>query len=141
MRWVKIMGLLASGAVIGGLLIGYVMFEYMTRFGIAWNQWASSQYDERKATDALSTVATLTKIRAGNMEGARSTLEWRLTGDIAELAAMKKTGHDPGGYTTKALAAIGEYKQANPWSSGNPELDKLTAEALSGAASAQRQTH
>lgn len=141
MRWAKIMGLLASGAVIGGLLTGYVVFDYMARFGIDWNQWASSQYDERKATDALNTVSALTKMRAGNIEGARSTLEWRLTGDVAELAGMKKAGRDPSGYTSKALAAIGDYKQANPWSSGNPELDKLTAEALSGATRAQRQTH
>ena len=141
MRWAKIIGLFVSGAVAGGLLAGYVMFGYMTRFGIDWNQWATSQYDERKASDALGTVAALSKMRAGNVEGARSILEWRLNGEIPELAAKKKAGRDSGGYTTKAITAIREYRHANPWSSGNQELDKLTSDALDGVTDNHEQTH
>lgn len=37
MRWVKIIGLLATGAVFGGLLGGYVVFEYMKQIGWPYN--------------------------------------------------------------------------------------------------------
>jgi hypothetical protein len=141
MRWIKIIGLLGAGAVIGGLLAGYMVFEYMERFGIAWNQWASSQYDEQRASDALGTVAALSQIRAGSMEEARRILEWRLTGEIPELARMKRDGRDPEGYTSRALSAIKDYKQANSWSSGSKEVDKLTSDTLSGATDASSKTH
>ncbi|WP_201315233.1 hypothetical protein [Dyella sp. EPa41] len=135
MRWAKILGLIVAGAVLGGLLSGYVVWQYMVRFGISWNQWASSQLDEQRASDALSTVAALSKLRAGNVENARNVLEWRLTGEIAELAGMKKAGSDPRGYTSKALSAISDYRQTNPWASGSPELDKQMSDTLREAAS------
>jgi len=141
MRWVKIIGLLVSGAVVGGLLSGYVVFEYTVRFGIAWNQWASSQYDERKASDALGTVAALNQLRVGNVDGARSVLEWRLNGEIPELAGMRKAGRDSAGSTAKAITAIRECRQANPWTSGNRELDKLTSNALGGVTNDHEQAH
>ncbi|MFC4526744.1 hypothetical protein ISN76_04710 [Dyella halodurans] len=141
MRWAKIIGLLVSGSIVGGLLSGYVVFEYMKQFGIDWDRWASSQYDELKASDALGTVAALSKMRAGNIDGARGVLEWRLTGEIPELAAMKRAGRDPGGYTTKAITAIREDRRANPWASGNQELDKLTSDALGGVTNASGQAH
>jgi hypothetical protein len=141
MRWVKIISLFVSGAIVGGLLSGYAVFEYTVRFGIAWNQWASSQYDERKASDALGTVAALNQMRVGNIDGARSVLEWRLNGEIPELVGMKRTGRDSGGSATKAISAVREYRQANPWTSGNQELDKLTSDALGGVTNDQEQAH
>ena len=141
MRWIKIVGLVAVGSLLGGLLSGYVVFEYMTRFGIDWNRWASSQFDERRASDALGTVAALSKLRAGDVEKARSVLEWRLTDEIAELAAMKKAGSDPRGYTSKALSAIRDYRESNPWASGSPEFDKQISKALQEAASPSGQAH
>lgn len=135
MRWTKIICLLVAGAVLGGSLAGYVVFEYMERFGLAWNRWASSQYDEQEAGDALGTVVALSKIRAGKVEDARRVLEWRLTGEIPELALMKRAGRDPQGYTSKALSAIRDYRHDNPWTSGDPEIDRLTSDALNDKAS------
>ncbi|GLQ99165.1 hypothetical protein [Dyella mobilis] len=134
MRWTKIIGLLVAGAVIGGVVAGYAVFEYMERWGIDWNKWASSQYDEQKAGDALGTVAALSDIRAGKIEDARRVLEWRLTSEIPELVGAEKAGLDPRGDTSRALSAIREYRRANPWTSGNQKLDKLTSDALNGVA-------
>ena len=135
MRWAKIIGLLATGGVLGGLLTGYLVWEYMLRFGVAWDQWASIQHDRGKAGEVRGTVAALAKLQAGKVDETRNILEWRLTGDIAELAYMKRVGRDPDGATTKALSAIRDYRHNNPWDSGNPELDKLTSENLNDASS------
>lgn len=141
MRWVKIIALFVSGAVVGGSLCGYVVFEYISKFGIAWNQWASSHYAERKADDALGTVAALNKLHTGSIDGARSVLEWRLNEEIPELVGLRRAGRDSGGHATKAIAAIREYRQANPWSSGNLELDRLMSDTLGDVTNDQEQTH
>jgi hypothetical protein len=140
MRWAKTIGLITLGVVLGGLLGGYVVFQYMVRFGVDWNQWATSINDERRAGDALGRVAALTKLRAGNVEATRDILEMRLTIDVADLASLEKRGRDPKGNTTKAMSAIRSYRQANPWSSGNLELDKLTSDSLSDSASQSKPT-
>ena len=130
MRWAKIVGLLAAGALLGGLLTGYVIWEYMLRFGISWNQWASVEHDRGKAGEVRGTVAALAKLQAGKVDETRNILESRLTADIAELAYMKRLGRDPDGATTKALSAIRDYRHNSPWASGNPEPDKLTSDNL-----------
>jgi hypothetical protein len=132
MRWTKVLGLVVLGSVLGGLLAGYVVFEYMERFGVAWNQWASTQSDRGKAGDALGTVTALAKLQAGRVDETRNILEWRLTSNIAELASMRRAGRDPDGLTSKALSRISDYRHNNPWASGNPEVDQLTSDALNG---------
>jgi hypothetical protein len=141
MRWLKIIGLIALGGVLGGLFSGYVVFEYMERFGIAWNQWVSSQRDEETATATLVKVKGLTALHAGNTDEARRVLEWSLLTDIPNLASMKKMGRDPDGYTSKAILAARDYRVANPWSSGDPELDKATSDTLNKAATSARLAH
>lgn len=141
MRWTKMIGLLLAGAVIGGLLTGYAVFEYMTRLGIDWNQWATSGRDEAKASDAMMTLGALKRLRAGDVDGAGRGLEWKLNGHIYELAMMKRNGRDPKGDTSKTLAKIREYRQANPWDSGNKEVDKATSDVLSDVSSAPQKAH
>jgi hypothetical protein len=135
MRLVKIVGLLLVGAVVGGAVTGYVV----KLPGAGGHLWASLQYDEAKASDALMTLGSLKTLHAGDIDATRRGLEERLISQALELAGIKKSGHDPNGDISRTLARIHEYRQANPWSGGNKELDKMAADALSSAADAAGQ--
>lgn len=132
MHWAKIAAWLVLGAVLGGVITGYAVFEYMSRFGIDWNRWASSQQDERTATDALATVMVLDKLQTGGADNARNLLEWRVVVAVPVLTDMKRRGRDTDGSTTKALSAIRAHRQAHPWSSGDSQLDQQIADELGG---------
>jgi len=141
MRWAKIIGLLVAGAIVGSLLTGFAVFEYMKQIGVDWNQWAASERDESKVADAMMTLGSLKSLRAEDVDGAEKGLESRLNSHIYELALMKRTGHDPKGDTSKALSAIAKYRETYRWTSGNPEVDKLTTNTLSEAISGSSKDH
>ena len=132
MRWVQILSLLLAGAVVGGVLTGYAVKQS----GAEGHLWESSQYDEARAGDALMTLGSLKTLHAGDIDATRRGLEERLISQAFELAGIRKSGHDPKGDISKTLTRIREYRQANPWVSGNQQLDKMAADALNGATGA-----
>ncbi len=133
MRYLRKFAILIVGFVVGALLSGFLMFEYMAKFGIQYNEWVAKVYMEGRADEALSKVTALRQLQSGDLVKLRKSLEMGLINDTIRLTAMKQDGHDPKDVTDQALSKIRDYRRANPWASGSDELDRTITDELNKA--------
>lgn len=86
----------------------------------------------RYAAETKVGIVLLRRIRDGRVDEALNILEMELDANIVTLSSVKPAQYENGGdIVNGALKAAKGYRTQHPWSSGNPDMDKAVAQALS----------
>ena len=86
----------------------------------------------RYAAETKVGVALLHRIRDGRVDEALNMLEMDLDANIVTLSSVKTAQYENvGDLVNGALKAAKRYRTQHRWASGNPDMDKAVAQALS----------
>lgn len=130
MRWLKILGLILVGFVLGGGATGYFAFRYGMESAFRFNNWLDLNFHLEHVENAASDLGVLKNLADGSTEKVRNALEWRLDDGIAYLDLRCRSGEDDDGHARKVLGMIHAYREEHPWSMHNAEGDQLISKTL-----------
>jgi hypothetical protein len=126
-KWLVI--LIFCALVLGGIGGGLAGFYVAAKFE---GESRLIGLKSRSVADTKIGIALLRRIKDGKVDEALNLLEMELNANIVTLSSLRSSQYeDSGELVSGALKTAKEYRTKYQWSSGNADIDKAVAQALS----------